>query len=170
MGPYIWISYICFLNFIFDILAILFPFLHVILVRLSPVFIKGSLTWLDLTGTSHSFAAYFAQYLLLFYGLSTLATKLPKTATNRFRKRQRQQSRRFRQQSVAVSGNNVAVFVDYRPSFGNNLLTATICCRFGRLQSPKTAAKCHRFGQQCCRFGQLYCRFRVTLLLVWTGL
>jgi len=39
------------------------------------------------------------------------ATNLPKTAANCYRKQQR---------SVAVSGNNVAVFGDY--SFGNNLL------------------------------------------------
>jgi len=52
-----------------------------------------------------------------------------------------------RQQIVAVSGNNAAVFGDY--SFGNNLLPfrATI-------QSPITATKCRRFGQLCCRFGQ----------------
>ena len=45
--------YIGFLNFILDVLAILFPFLHVILVRLSLVFIKGNLTWLDLTWSSN---------------------------------------------------------------------------------------------------------------------
>jgi len=54
----------------------------------------------------------------VFNCLSTLATKLPKTATNCCRKRQ--QIVAGNGNKVAVSGNFVAVFGDY--SFGNNLL------------------------------------------------
>jgi len=45
---------------------------------------------------------------------------LPKTATNCCRKRQRFGQQIVAEKSVAVSGNNVAVFGDH--SFGNNLL------------------------------------------------
>jgi len=123
------------------------------------------------------------------------ATKLPKTATNYFRKRQ---------QIVAENGNKVLPFRATMLPFSATIASATICFRFRQLSClvwtgfkmanccPKTATLLpfratmlpfsatiavavsgdysRRTATKYRRFRQRLLPFSATLLLVWTGL
>jgi len=97
------------------------------------------------------------------YGLSTPGNKVAEKG-NKLRKLQ--QSRRFRQ-LCCLSGNNLP--------FSATTASATLYCRFGRLQSPKTAKNVAVLGNNvavtgiasatiCCRVRQLFGNF-----VAWCG-